>query len=138
MELRAQEIIDRLKELQVERVRIIQEERRLLDLLERTSDTRGGPGHSNLPTEDELSTLSALSEFSYEIGAKVVVKNKLGALAPEGRRAKLKDKAATIVAIEDNRIYIRNYSGKESWRAQKNLRPLTKRESEKLADRSGR
>ena len=137
MELRAQDIIDKLKELQVKRVRIIQEERRLLDLLERTSDIRGSPRHSDLPTEDDLSTLSALSDFSYEIGAKVVIKNKLGVLAPEGRRATLEDRAATIVAVEDNRIYIRNYSGKDSWRAQKNLRPLTQKESDKLVARTG-
>lgn len=137
MELTAAEVIERLKELQVERVRIIQEERRLLTLLERASDPQESPGQG-LPSEDDLSVLSALSEFSYDVGAKVYIKNKLGALAPEGRKAKLKDRAATIVAVEDNRIYIRNYNGKESWRAAHNLRALTRQEFTRLSTQTRR
>lgn len=140
MEITAQEILDRLKEIQLERVRLIQEERRLVNWLEEKlkADTQGRPGHRS--TEHPLSLEQSLIEddislgsgASYGTGDKVYIKNKLGALAPEGRRAGLKDRAAVVVATEDNRIYIKNYHGKESWRAAKNLRPLKRQEEERL------
>lgn len=140
MEVRVQDIIDKLKEIQLKRVRLIQEERRSLDLLEAklASDAEARTGQHNrhngrtleqLLAEDHISLGSSAS---YGIGDKVYVKNGLGALAPTGRRANLRDRAATVVASEEDRIYIKNFTGKESWRAAKNLRPLTHQEESQL------
>ena len=135
MELRAHQIIDRLKEIQLERVRLIQEERRLTNLLERAVDIQQRPRQESVSIEHHLSLegASTTSDISYSVGERVYIKNKLGALAPEGRRASLKDRTARIVALEDNRIYIRNYSNKESWRAAHNLRPVTQEESNRIS-----
>ena len=122
MQLTVQEIIDRLKEIQLERLRLIQEEQTLLNWLEeKEADNRGGPGHRSVGrplsieqslTEDDI---SLGSDTSYGTGDRVYVKNKLGALAPTGRRANLIARAATVVATEDNRIYIKNYWTRLSW-----------------------
>ena len=144
MELTAQEIINRLKEVQLERVRLIQEERRLVNWLEEklAADTQDHPGHrstgQSLSLEQSLAEddISLDSDTSYSTGDKVYIKNKLGALAPTGRRANLRDRAATVVATEDNRIYIQNFSGKESWRDPRNLRPLKAAELAKLSNRN--
>lgn len=139
MDLRAKEVIERLKEIQLERVRLIQEERRLVELLERTVDIQGRAGHSSNRQATDLAQLRALedislqgSDISYGTGDKVYIKNKLGALSPIGRRPNIKDRAATIVATEEDRIYLKNFNGKESWRIAKNLRPLTVEEQNRL------
>lgn len=142
MEVRVEDIIDKLKEIQLKKIRLIQEERRFLDLLERklASDAearrrqRDGSNPPALTLHQSLAEddISVGSDVSYETGDEVYVKNNLGALAPSGRRANLKDRAAKVVATEDNRIYIKNYSGKESWRAAGNLRPLKRQEKARL------
>lgn len=140
MRLQAQQVIDRLKEIQVERVRLIQEERQLLSWLERTTDIQRATGQPQQPNREPpslaqlevLDGISVSSDASYGVGDIVYIKSKLGALAPTGRRANLKDKTAVITAVEDEKIYLKNFDGKESWRVAKSLRPLTPQEEDQL------
>ena len=69
MELTAAEIIERLKELQVERVRIIQEERRLVYWLEekQAADTRGHPVRRS--AGQPLSLEQSLAEDDISLGS---------------------------------------------------------------------
>lgn len=115
-------IIQRLKELQVHRDHIREEERQLLaraeDLLRPTSQTGRVSPEPN-PRRETTPT--------FRTGEKVYITNRIRHV-PGTRHAILADRACVVQRTTPDRVYIRTYNGYETWRAANNLRLLSESE----------
>ena len=141
MEINIEDLVKRLKEIHLARIKLVQEERNIIDAIEKgikedIQVRRGQPVAAATPTLviDRPTATQSYSTAAgpYQVGDKIYVTNSLGALTPFGRRAGIRDRAAIIIGLTGNRIDLTNYRGKTSWRSTKNIRRLTPQEEAQL------
>lgn len=115
-------LIDRLKEIHLHRESLYQEEKEIIKKISEQAVI-------DAPTAATSTPAGVPAPYGpFKTGDKVYIRNHLGALTPIGRRASLKDRAATVTGVLGDRVYFKTCRGRESWRATHNLRKLTDQE----------
>ena len=157
-----QGIIDRLRQLQIQRRQIAAEERRLLRQLEdATWDSDDDDGSYATAAETPRATTPAprttpptqaaarSTPVAHQQRAPPIViperssayDYRIGDLvyitnsishAPPGRSNSLRFRAATVVSLRDGRVHFRTFSGTTTWRLPHNVRHLTVDEQNRL------
>ena len=130
-------LVEQLRALHVRKARLLDEERQLVDRLvagvsQHAAPDSAGSLPSTAPVVRTASSGGQYAERQFTTGDWVYITNKLGALAPLGRKATLKDRAAVVIGALGERMYFKTLRGKESWRVDNNLRALSTREKEML------
>lgn len=125
-------LVARLKALQVQKARLLDEERQIVDCLAQASSPRPRAmlDLETRPSGSSADPTEAISG-SFRTGDHVYITNRLGALTPLGRSS-LKDRAAIVTGWLGDRVYFQTLRGRESWRSPQNLRALTTHEKSKL------
>ena len=125
-------LVAQLKALQVQKARLLDEERQIVDRLAQAASTRPREMYDlDTRSSGPLSSPTEAISVSFKTGDHVYITNRLGALTPLGR-ASLKDRAAIVTGWLGDRVYFKTLRGRESWRSPHNLRALTTREKSKL------
>ena len=130
-------LVEQLRALHVRKAHLLDEERQLIDRLaagisQHATSNSAESLSSTVPVVRSATSGGQYADHPFTTGDWVYITNKLGALAPLGRKATLKDRAAVVVGAIGERTYFKTLRGKESWRVDTNLRALSNREKATL------
>lgn len=127
-------IIERLRTINIQQQGLAKEEQELLEKLNHRINGRKASG-SFASSEPGGRRIKEEDTLPFKVGDRVFIKNKLGSLAPLfGRSVTLKDRAAVVTNSQVDRVDLRTFQSKTSWRAPHNLRFLSAAEAKLLEE----
>ena len=114
------ELTRQLEALRIERERINEEERSIIQALREASppnsDRTNGPGSNSNSQHDRFVT-----------GDRVLINNKINH-TPSNRQVTIKDRAATVRRATSDKVYLTTYNGTKTWRFVGNVTGISEEE----------
>ena len=121
----ASSLLNRLKEIQIERRRLLTEEESITARLQTLSlswDTT--PDDHSSGADD---TTSCESFHRYLPGERVFIENKVKHIR-HLREPEPKDRAAVVQRVRPDQVFLKTYNGHSTWRSPRNIRRLSEEE----------
>ena len=122
-----------LESLRIERERINDEEKELIEAIRRASSPTPRDTTSSSYENPPRNRRDEQTVGDFSIGQRVLITNRLTHL-PSGQRPTIKDRAAVVKRVTGARVHVITYNGAETNRAPGNLTRLSRSEHDRIVN----